>query len=167
MERIINNDGSISILNLTPQEYANLFNPTEPEKAEESTKPTNFEKQVTQILDKLGIPRSIKGYGYLRESIILAYENKEYLESFTGSLYPTIALNFNTTPSRVERAIRHSIEVACSRGDIGLLKSLFGLGDKRFKPTNSEFIAYFADELRLKRGDILGSAKELDSKAIG
>ncbi len=110
-----------------------------------------LELMVTDIIHKIGIPAHIKGYNYLREAIMLSVNDSEMINSVTKLLYPTIAKNFGTTPSRVERAIRHAIEVAWDRGDTNVLDSYFGytVQNQRGKPTNSEFIAMMADNLRL------------------
>ncbi len=107
---------------------------------------------ITEILHQLGVPAHIKGYQYLRESIILSIKDGEMINSVTKLLYPTVAKMNNTTASRVERAIRHAIEVAWDRGDIDTLNSYFGftVQNERGKPTNSEFIAMIADKLRLR-----------------
>lgn len=107
---------------------------------------------VTEIIHQIGVPAHIKGYHYLREAIILSIKNSEIINSITKLLYPTVAKNYGTTPSRVERAIRHAIEVAWDRGDIDVLNSYFGytIQNERGKPTNSEFIAMISDKLRLK-----------------
>lgn len=112
----------------------------------------DLEKMVTDIIHQIGVPAHIKGYSYLREAIILSVENIEYVNSITKMLYPTIAKTFSTTSSRVERAIRHAIEVAWDRGDVDVLNSYFGftINNGRGKPTNSEFIAMIADKLRLR-----------------
>lgn len=111
-----------------------------------------LEIMVTDIMHQIGVPAHIKGYHYLRESIILAVKNSEIINSVTKLLYPTIAKSHGTTASRVERAIRHAIEVAWDRGDIDVLNSYFGytIQNQRGKPTNSEFIAMISDKLRLK-----------------
>ena len=111
-----------------------------------------LEIMVTEILHQIGVPAHIKGYHYLRESIVLSIKNSEIINSITKLLYPTIAKNHATTASRVERAIRHAIEVAWDRGDIDVLNSYFGytIQNQRGKPTNSEFIAMISDKLRLK-----------------
>ena len=111
-----------------------------------------LEKRVTNIIHEVGVPAHIKGYNYLRESIILAIKDTEIINSVTKTLYPTVAKHHATTSSRVERAIRHAIEVAWDRGDIDVLNSYFGytIHNSRGKPTNSEFIAMIADNLRLK-----------------
>ncbi len=113
---------------------------------------SELELMVTEIIHQIGVPAHIKGYHYLREAIILSVKNSEIINSVTKLLYPTVAKNHGTTPSRVERAIRHAIEVAWDRGDIDVLNSYFGytIQNDRGKPTNSEFIAMISDKLRLK-----------------
>lgn len=110
-----------------------------------------LELMVTDIIHRIGIPAHIKGYNYLRDAIILSVKDSEMINSVTKLLYPTIAKNFKTTSSRVERAIRHAIEVAWDRGDVEVLESYFGytVQNQRGKPTNSEFIAMISDNLRL------------------
>ena len=112
----------------------------------------DLEILVTEIIHQIGVPAHIKGYHYLREAIMLSVEDSDILNSVTKILYPTVAKRFDTTSSRVERAIRHAIEVAWDRGDIDTLNSYFGytINGGRGKPTNSEFIAMIADKLRLK-----------------
>lgn len=107
---------------------------------------------VSDIMHELGVPAHIKGYQYLRDAIILAVNSPDMMNSVTKVLYPTVAKNFSTTSSRVERAIRHAIEVAWDRGDIDVLSSYFGytIQNSRGKPTNSEFIALIADKLQLQ-----------------
>ena len=111
-----------------------------------------LELMVTEIIHQIGVPAHIKGYHYLREAIILSVKNSDIINSVTKLLYPTVAKNYNTTSSRVERAIRHAIEVAWDRGDIDVLNSYFGytIQNDRGKPTNSEFIAMISDKLRLR-----------------
>ena len=111
-----------------------------------------LELMVTEIIHQIGVPAHIKGYHYLREAIILSVKNSDIINSVTKLLYPTVAKTYNTTSSRVERAIRHAIEVAWDRGDIDVLNSYFGytIHNERGKPTNSEFIAMIADKLRLR-----------------
>lgn len=111
-----------------------------------------LELMVTEIIHQIGVPAHIKGYHYLREAIILSVKNSEIVNSVTKLLYPTVAKTHSTTASRVERAIRHAIEVAWDRGDIDVLNSYFGytIQNDRGKPTNSEFIAMISDKLRLK-----------------
>lgn len=112
----------------------------------------DLEVVVTNVIHQIGVPAHIKGYHYLRVSIMLCIENSEMINSVTKLLYPTVAKNFSTTSSRVERAIRHAIEVAWDRGDVDVLNSYFGytVHNSRGKPTNSEFIAMISDKLRLK-----------------
>lgn len=112
----------------------------------------DIEKYVTQIIQKIGVPAHIKGYQYLREAIIMAINDMDIINSITKQLYPTVAKSYGTTASRVERAIRHAIEVACDRGEPDTINELFGytMATKRGKPTNSEFIALIADKLRLQ-----------------
>lgn len=113
---------------------------------------SELELMITEIIHQIGVPAHIKGYHYLREAIILSVKNSETVNSVTKLLYPTVAKTYSTTASRVERAIRHAIEVAWDRGDIDVLNSYFGytIQNDRGKPTNSEFIAMISDKLRLK-----------------
>ncbi len=112
----------------------------------------DLELMVTEILHQIGVPAHIKGYHYLREAIVMSVNNNEVINSVTKILYPTVAKHHKTTSSRVERAIRHAIEVAWDRGDVDVLNSYFGytIQNNRGKPTNSEFIAMIADKLRLR-----------------
>ena len=118
-------------------------------KAEESMA---LELRVTEVIHQVGVPAHIKGYQYLREGIILTVRNMEVINAVTKVLYPEIAKRFGTTPSRVERAIRHAIEVAWDRGDLETLQKYFGytVNSAKGKPTNSEFIAMIADRLQLQ-----------------
>ena len=111
----------------------------------------DLEKDVTDMIHEIGVPAHIKGYQYLREAIMMAVEDIDMLGSITKILYPTIAKKYQTTASRVERAIRHAIEVAWSRGKMETLDALFGytINTGKGKPTNSEFIALIADKIRL------------------
>ena len=111
-----------------------------------------LESSITEIIHEVGVPAHIKGYQYIREAIILAVNDMEVINSVTKQLYPTLAKKFKTTPSRVERAIRHAIEVAWSRGEINVNNEMFGntISATKGKPTNSEFIAMIADKLRLE-----------------
>ena len=111
----------------------------------------NLQISVTKILHELGVPSHIKGYQYIREGIMLLYDNPEMIGGITKELYPEIASRFNTTVSRVERAIRHAIEVSWNRGDWDLMEEIFGhsVDIDKAKPTNSEFIVTVADKLRL------------------
>ncbi len=112
----------------------------------------DLQVMVTEIIHQIGVPAHIKGYHYLRDSIIMAIEQPDIINSVTKQLYPNVAKKNSTTSSRVERAIRHAIEVAWDRGDIDVLNSYFGytIHNGRGKPTNSEFIAMISDKLRLK-----------------
>ncbi len=112
----------------------------------------DVEAQVTKIIHQIGVPAHIKGYQYLRTAILMTIDDTDLINSVTKVLYPTVAKKYQTTTSRVERAIRHAIEVAWDRGDVDTLNSYFGytIQNSRGKPTNSEFIAMIADNLRLK-----------------
>lgn len=112
----------------------------------------NIETMVTNIIHEIGVPAHIKGYQYLREAIIIAVEDMDVINAITKILYPQVAKTFQTTPSRVERAIRHAIEVAWDRGDLDTLQRFFGytVSNTKGKPTNSEFIALIADKLQLQ-----------------
>lgn len=112
----------------------------------------DMEAQVTRIIHQIGVPAHIKGYQYLRSAILMTIDDNDVINSVTKILYPTVAKKYRTTTSRVERAIRHAIEVAWDRGDVDTLNSYFGytIQNSRGKPTNSEFIAMIADNLRLK-----------------
>ena len=113
----------------------------------------SLESAVTAIIHEVGVPAHIKGYQYVREAIILAVEDIEIINAVTKALYPAVAKQFGTTPSRVERAIRHAIEVAWDRGDLETLQHYFGytVNSAKGKPTNSEFIAMIADRIRLQQ----------------
>lgn len=120
---------------------------------QKNVKPVHdLEQDVTDMIHEIGVPAHIKGYQYLREAIIMSVEDPAMISSITKILYPTIAKRFQTTPSRVERAIRHAIEVAWSRGRMETLDALFGytINTGKGKPTNSEFIALISDKIRLK-----------------
>ncbi len=123
------------------------------EKVSDRSSIGDMEAQVTKIIHQIGVPAHIKGYQYLRTAILMTIDNNEVINSVTKILYPTVAKKYQTTTSRVERAIRHAIEVAWDRGDVDTLNSYFGytIQNSRGKPTNSEFIAMIADNLRLKR----------------
>ncbi len=113
---------------------------------------TDIETMVTNIIHEIGVPAHIKGYQYLREAIMIAVEDMDVINAITKILYPQVAKTFQTTPSRVERAIRHAIEVAWDRGDLDTLQRFFGytVSNTKGKPTNSEFIALIADKLQLQ-----------------
>lgn len=112
----------------------------------------DMEAQVTKIIHQIGVPAHIKGYQYLRTAILMTINNNDIINSVTKVLYPAVAKKYQTTTSRVERAIRHAIEVAWDRGDVDTLNSYFGytIQNSRGKPTNSEFIAMISDNLRLR-----------------
>ena len=113
----------------------------------------DLEGQVTAIIHEVGVPAHIKGYQYVREAILIAVEDMDIINSVTKVLYPEVAKRFSTTPSRVERAIRHAIEVAWDRGDLETLQKFFGytVSNTKGKPTNSEFIAMISDRIRLQQ----------------
>ncbi len=113
---------------------------------------TNLNTTITRMLHDLGIPSHIKGYNYIREGISLVYENPSMIGGITKELYPALASRFDTTVSRIERAIRHAIEVSWNRGDLDYMEELFGhsVDIDRAKPTNSEFIVTLADKLRIE-----------------
>lgn len=122
------------------------------DRASREERTPDIETQVTKIIHQIGVPAHIKGYQYLRTAILLTVRDSDVINSVTKVLYPTVAKKYQTTTSRVERAIRHAIEVAWDRGDVETLNSYFGytIQNDRGKPTNSEFIAMIADNLRLK-----------------
>jgi len=121
-------------------------------KSPEDDKRSLIVRSVTDIIHEVGVPAHIKGYHYVREAIMMAVEDMDILNAITKVLYPAVAKKFDTTPSRVERAIRHAIETAWNRGDIDTLNSFFGytVSNTKGKPTNSEFIAMIADKLSLE-----------------
>ena len=122
------------------------------EKADPRVHAPGLEELVTSIIHEVGVPAHIKGYQYVREAIMITVENMDVINSVTKVLYPEVAKRFHTTPSRVERAIRHAIEVAWDRGDLETLQKFFGytVSNAKGKPTNSEFIAMISDRIRLK-----------------
>ena len=135
--------------NLTDKKIHNIKQSLQP--AEEMPR-LDLESEVTNMIHEIGVPAHIKGYQYLREAIIMSVEDTSVLSSITKILYPGIAKKFSTTPSRVERAIRHAIEVAWNRGKMETLDNLFGytINTGKGKPTNSEFVALIADKIRLQ-----------------
>ena len=142
---------------VTPELCQNIVNMTKRSKESFIGNPVTFdafgiELKVTEILHEIGVPAHIKGYHYLRDSIIMSVEHPEIINAVTKQLYPSVAKKYETTSSRVERAIRHAIEVAWDRGDVDVLNSYFGytIHNDRGKPTNSEFIAMISDKLRLQ-----------------
>ena len=143
--------------NFRPRQNINIFigieiKPQYVEIASNEKTEENLEALVTNIIHEVGVPAHIKGYQYLREAIIMVVNDIDVINQITKSLYPKIAYKFNTTPSRVERAIRHAIEVAWGRGDQKIVENIFGytISAAKGKPTNSEFIAMIADKLRLE-----------------
>ena len=146
---LISKDKEFQIMITVPSKkaYKNELDEEEQKKEQEH----DLEKDVTDMIHDIGVPAHIKGYQYLREAIMMSVEDSEMLNSITKILYPSIAKKYQTTPSRVERAIRHAIEVAWSRGKMETLDALFGytINIGKGKPTNSEFIALIADKIRL------------------
>lgn len=125
---------------------------TKPDALSKEQSMHNLEADVTNIIHEIGVPAHIKGYQYLRDAIMMSVDDGEMLNSITKMLYPSIAKKHKTTPSRVERAIRHAIEVAWSRGKMDTIDALFGytVSNGKGKPTNSEFVALIADKIRLE-----------------
>ncbi len=125
----------------------------QPRKGDVYSLDRELEITITDILHQIGVPAHIKGYHYLRDSIIMSVKHPEIINAVTKELYPSVAKKYETTSSRVERAIRHAIEVAWDRGDVDVLNSYFGytIHNSRGKPTNSEFIAMISDRLRLRK----------------
>ena len=125
---------------------------SEDSSSDDNKEPMDLEVEITSIIHEIGVPAHIKGYMYLREAITMVVNDMELLSAITKELYPSIAKKYNTTASRVERAIRHAIEVAWGRGQVDAINKLFGytVHNEKGKPTNSEFIAIIADKLRLK-----------------
>ena len=113
----------------------------------------SLEREVTAVIHEVGVPAHIKGYQYVREAIVIAVQDMDVINAVTKVLYPEVARRYSTTPSRVERAVRHAIEVAWDRGDLETLQRYFGytVSNTKGKPTNSEFIAMIADRIRLQR----------------
>lgn len=146
LKQIIGSEESTE--NSFKKDYINI--PTTKKQYVESSK--SLEARITNIIHEIGVPAHIKGYHYLRDAIAMVVEDIGLLGAVTKELYPRIAENHNTTPSRVERAIRHAIEVAWTRGRIDTIENIFGytIDTDKGKPTNSEFIAMVADKLRLE-----------------
>ncbi len=146
--------------NIETREEASLYNTGNPvKKTSNNNKEKSLETKITNMIQEIGVPAHIKGYLYLREAITMVINDMDYLGAVTKELYPAVAEKFNTTPSRVERAIRHAIEVAWNRGKIDTIDKIFGytVNNNKGKPTNSEFIALIADKLRLEQ-DVLEKA---------
>lgn len=139
-------------INILAQRITQLTGWSNGKKNDNPGKDMDLQVTVSEIMHQIGVPAHIKGYQYLREAIILSINDREMMSSVTKVLYPTVAKMYSTTSSRVERAIRHAIEVAWDRGDVDVLSSYFGytIQNTRGKPTNSEFIAMISDKLRLR-----------------
>ena len=154
--QLINNQKELSLVGVVfatvnqEQKTEVVLNHPEPLK---NTNEESLETCVTNMIHEIGIPAHIKGYHYLRDAIMMAVEDMDVLNAITKILYPTVAKRHQTTSSRVERAIRHAIEVAWSRGKLDTLDELFGytVSNGKGKPTNSEFIALVADTIRLEQ----------------
>ena len=160
-EYVANSAASLGVryLMLKPCDMNALTDRLEEIRGEENSRPlvrrmdkTSIESMVTGIIHEIGVPAHIKGYQYHREAIIIAVNDMDVINAITKVLYPQVAKTFQTTPSRVERAIRHAIEVAWDRGDLDTLQRFFGytVSNTKGKPTNSEFIALIADKLQLQ-----------------
>lgn len=147
---LMNGDKEFQIMITVPSTKTDS-NRTVPEQPKQKEVVRDLEQDVTDMIHEIGVPAHIKGYQYLRDAIMMSVEDPGMISSITKILYPTIAKRFQTTPSRVERAIRHAIEVAWSRGRMETLDALFGytIDTGKGKPTNSEFIALIADKIRL------------------
>ena len=147
---LMNGDKEFQIMITVPSAKTDN-NRTVPEQPKQKEVVRDLEQDVTDMIHEIGVPAHIKGYQYLRDAIMMSVEDPGMISSITKILYPTIAKRFQTTPSRVERAIRHAIEVAWSRGRMETLDALFGytIDTGKGKPTNSEFIALIADKIRL------------------
>ena len=148
---LMNGDKEFQIMITVPSAKGETAEKPVKEAPRQEILPRDLEQDVTNMIHEIGVPAHIKGYQYLREAIMMSVEDPGMISSITKILYPTIAKRFQTTPSRVERAIRHAIEVAWSRGRMETLDALFGytIDTGKGKPTNSEFIALIADRIRL------------------
>ncbi len=151
LHKLISANKEFQIMITVPSDQGNKGK-NEALRAAEPAVRRDLEKDVTDMIHEIGVPAHIKGYQYLREAIMMSVQDVEMLGSITKILYPTIAKKYQTTSSRVERAIRHAIEVAWSRGRMETLDALFGytINTGKGKPTNSEFIALIADKIRLQ-----------------
>ena len=147
-----NNEMLLDRIKSVRKMFRNSEKKNEDGKTENAARGENLENRVTNMLHEIGIPAHIKGYHYLRDAIIMAVQDMDVLNAITKILYPTVAKKYQTTSSRVERAIRHAIEVAWSRGKLDTLDELFGytVSTGKGKPTNSEFIALIADTIQLE-----------------
>ncbi len=150
--QLMSTDKEFQIMITVPSTKKDIQTKGAVEELVKNTAKRDLEQDVTDMIHEIGVPAHIKGYQYLREAIMMSVEDTSMLSSITKILYPTIAKKFQTTSSRVERAIRHAIEVAWSRGRMETLDALFGytINTGKGKPTNSEFIALIADRIRLK-----------------
>ena len=148
---LMNADKEFQIMITVPSAKGEMTEKPVKEAPRQEILPRDLEQDVTNMIHEIGVPAHIKGYQYLREAIMMSVEDPGMISSITKILYPTIAKRFQTTPSRVERAIRHAIEVAWSRGRMETLDALFGytIDTGKGNPTNSEFIALIADRIRL------------------
>ena len=148
---LINANKEFQIMITVPSTKSGTLTATEEKEEIKKQVVHDLEQDVTNMIHEIGVPAHIKGYQYLRDAIMMSVEDPSMISSITKILYPTIAKRFQTTPSRVERAIRHAIEVAWSRGRMETLDALFGytIDTGKGKPTNSEFIALIADKIRL------------------
>lgn len=137
---------------LLKQEAMDLLKRANGMKKAQALNPADLETRITQVIHEIGVPAHIKGYRYLRHAVLLAVENRDVINRITKEMYPKIAKEYGTTASRVERAIRHAIEVAWDRGDLEVLHSWFGytISNTKGRPTNSEFVALVADKLLLE-----------------
>ena len=151
LTELLNTHQEFQIMITVPSTEKSQAKDKNSEKTKDPQPPRDLEQDVTNMIHEIGVPAHIKGYQYLREAIMMSVEDTGMISSITKILYPTIAKRFQTTPSRVERAIRHAIEVAWSRGKMETLESMFGytIDTSKGKPTNSEFIALIADRIRL------------------
>ncbi len=158
LSKLLHEDKEFQIMITVPsaREQKQITSERKSTETEKTQEVHDLEKDVTEMIHEIGVPAHIKGYQYLREAIMMSVEDVEMLNSITKVLYPTIAKRFQTTPSRVERAIRHGIEVAWARGRSETLEGLFGytISAGKGKPTNSEFIALIADRIRLQYRNI-------------
>ncbi len=147
-----NNEMLLNRIKSVRKMFRNFEKKTEDTKGESEVHKEDLENRVTNMLHEIGIPAHIKGYHYLRDAIIMAVDDMDVLNAITKVLYPTVAKKYQTTSSRVERAIRHAIEVAWNRGKLDTLDELFGytVSTGKGKPTNSEFIALIADTIQLE-----------------
>ncbi len=151
-ESLLQMNREFQIMITVPSEIRSAEKEGKEIKAAETPLTFDLEKDVTDMIHEIGVPAHIKGYQYLREAIMMSVKEADMLGSITKVLYPTIAEKYQTTSSRVERAIRHAIEVAWNRGRMETLDNLFGytINTGKGKPTNSEFIALIADKIRLQ-----------------